>query len=122
MSPTTALDALARSLGVDVGVIPLYIARALVTAVIIHFIFARTSSRGGASTSTASTKKTKIDPRTPYTRDEIARHASVDDLWVIIDDKVYDLTDYVDEHPGGCLLYTSPSPRDRSLSRMPSSA
>ena len=28
-----------------------------------------------------------------------------------IDDKVY-----------GCLLYTSPSPRDRSLSRMPSSA
>ena len=24
--------------------------------------------------------------------------------------------------PWGCLLYTSPSPRDRSLSRMPSSA
>ena len=24
--------------------------------------------------------------------------------------------------PIGCLLYTSPSPRDRSLSRMPSSA
>ena len=29
----------------------------------------------------------------------------------------YDWTMY-----GGCLLYTSPSPRDRSLSRMPSSA
>ena len=28
------------------------------------------------------------------------------------------------DHPfhNGCLLYTSPSPRDRSLSRMPSSA
>ena len=25
-------------------------------------------------------------------------------------------------HPGGCLLYTSPSPRDRTRSRMPSSA
>ena len=25
-------------------------------------------------------------------------------------------------HPGGCLLYTSPSPRDATLSRMPSSA
>ena len=24
--------------------------------------------------------------------------------------------------PGNCLLYTSPSPRDRSVSRMPSSA
>ena len=25
-------------------------------------------------------------------------------------------------YPGGCLLYTSPSPRDTLLSRMPSSA
>ena len=25
-------------------------------------------------------------------------------------------------HPGSCLLYTSPSPRDLSTSRMPSSA
>ena len=25
-------------------------------------------------------------------------------------------------HPGRCLLYTSPSPRDRTRSRMPSSA
>ena len=28
----------------------------------------------------------------------------------------------VDGSPSTCLLYTSPSPRDRSLSRMPSSA
>ena len=27
-----------------------------------------------------------------------------------------------EEHPYGCLLYTSPSPRDLSTSRMPSSA
>ena len=27
-----------------------------------------------------------------------------------------------DTHLGGCLLYTSPSPRDRTRSRMPSSA
>lgn len=101
MSPTTALDALARSLGVDVGVIPLYIASALVTVVIVHLLSTRASSRGGADAPRATTQNTKIDPRTPYTRDEIARHASVDDLWVIIDDKVYDLTDYVDEHPGG---------------------
>ena len=29
---------------------------------------------------------------------------------------------FVAEHQSDCLLYTSPSPRDRSLSRMPSSA
>ena len=28
----------------------------------------------------------------------------------------------VDNKPGACLLYTSPSPRDRTRSRMPSSA
>ena len=31
----------------------------------------------------------------------------------------YDADDF---HPQGCLLYTSPSPRDATLSRMPSSA
>ena len=33
---------------------------------------------------------------------------------------VQDAVDYIDEH--SCLLYTSPSPRDGLLSRMPSSA
>ena len=28
----------------------------------------------------------------------------------------------MEEHLGSCLLYTSPSPRDLSISRMPSSA
>ena len=32
------------------------------------------------------------------------------------------LTREAKEQSNGCLLYTSPSPRDRSLSRMPSSA
>ena len=30
------------------------------------------------------------------------------------------MKEFVEEHP--CLLYTSPSPRDSNLSRMPSSA
>ena len=29
---------------------------------------------------------------------------------------------WIDDHIDGCLLYTSPSPRDATLSRMPSSA
>ena len=33
---------------------------------------------------------------------------------------VDDVVSYIKNYP--CLLYTSPSPRDRSLSRMPSSA
>ena len=44
-----------------------------------------------------------------------------------IDGEWYDCTGWAKAHPGGslfitCLLYTSPSPRDATLSRMPSSA
>lgn len=36
-----------------------------------------------------------------FTYQEIAEHNSPDDAWIIIDGKVYDVTKFVDEHPGG---------------------
>ena len=36
-----------------------------------------------------------------FTLAEVAKHASKDDIWVVIKDKVYDLSDFIDEHPGG---------------------
>lgn len=42
------------------------------------------------------------DPQTiSYTLTEVSAHASVATCWTIIDGKVYDLTDFVDEHQGG---------------------
>jgi hypothetical protein len=39
-----------------------------------------------------------------YTSDEVQRHNTTADLWVVIDNKVYDLSNYADEHPGGSII------------------
>lgn len=41
------------------------------------------------------------DQAKAYTLSEVARHASKDDCWAIISDDVYDLTEYINRHPGG---------------------
>lgn len=52
-----------------------------------------------------------------FTRADVAKHGAQDDLWVVIRGKVYDLSEYVDEHPGGVaaimvrLLPFPPLPR-----------
>ena len=39
-----------------------------------------------------------------YTLAEVATHKSADDCWTVINDKVYDLTDYIEEHNGGSVI------------------
>ncbi|KAH3674983.1 hypothetical protein WICPIJ_009369 [Wickerhamomyces pijperi] len=36
-----------------------------------------------------------------YSLDEIAQHNTAEDLWMIIHNKVYDVTSIIDQHPGG---------------------
>ncbi|GLT36954.1 hypothetical protein SLA2020_112990 [Shorea laevis] len=36
-----------------------------------------------------------------YSMEEISRHNTKDDCWIVIDGKVYDVISYLDEHPGG---------------------
>lgn len=44
----------------------------------------------------------------------MARHSSIDDLWVTIDGRAYDLTRWVHSHPGGQLPLLSLAGRDAS--------
>lgn len=36
-----------------------------------------------------------------YTRDEVASHCTGDDAWIIILNKVYEVTNWIPKHPGG---------------------
>mmetsp|Transcript_42749 Transcript_42749/g.137779 ORF Transcript_42749/g.137779 Transcript_42749/m.137779 type:complete len:127 (-) Transcript_42749:91-471(-) len=35
-----------------------------------------------------------------YTADEVKRHATVDDGWIVINDRVYDISNFIKHHPG----------------------
>lgn len=35
---------------------------------------------------------------------EVATHCKKDDLWIMFEGRVYDLTGYIDSHPGGLIL------------------
>jgi acyl-lipid (8-3)-desaturase len=40
-----------------------------------------------------------------FSVEEVSRHCTQTDCWVIIHGKVYDVTKYVPSHPGGALIY-----------------
>lgn len=36
-----------------------------------------------------------------YTWEEIKKHTEVGDCWIVIENKVYDMSEYMVRHPGG---------------------
>ncbi|CAN3358363.1 hypothetical protein DICA3_F12420 [Diutina catenulata] len=56
--------------------------------------------------SAESSRNLPAPPGTEYTLDEIKQHDTPDDLWMIIYNKVYDVTLFASDHPGGVeVLY-----------------
>ncbi|EHK21296.1 uncharacterized protein TRIVIDRAFT_59656 [Trichoderma virens Gv29-8] len=47
-----------------------------------------------------------------YTTDDVAAHKARDDLWISIHGKVYNITEYVRDHPGGADLLIDVAGRD----------
>ncbi len=49
----------------------------------------------------APIKNTPTDTTTYYTAAEVSGHASTQSCWSIVNGKVYDLTSWINRHPGG---------------------
>ncbi|KAI0335386.1 hypothetical protein GY45DRAFT_1417679 [Cubamyces sp. BRFM 1775] len=57
-------------------------------------------------------------PRT-FTLDEVAKHNSQSSCWVIIKDRVYDVTDFLPDHPGGTKIILKYAGKDATSAYEP---
>lgn len=59
----------------------------------------------GGQNSSAKSDLNKLNPelaaKTFFTRDEVRKHNQKDDIWLIINEKVYNVTEFLSKHPGG---------------------
>lgn len=53
-----------------------------------------------------SNTTTNTPPDTSYSLQDIAMHNTAEDCWMIIDNKVYDFTNYLKMHPSGAASMT----------------
>jgi len=65
-----------------------------------------------SKTTTTTTKEKK--PLKTFTTEEVSKHNQREDLWVIIDGNVYNVTDFAEEHPGGDVPLMENAGRDAS--------
>ncbi|PLB54609.1 acyl-CoA dehydrogenase NM domain-like protein [Aspergillus steynii IBT 23096] len=49
-----------------------------------------------------------------FSKDDVVSHSKPDNLWVVIDEDVYDLTSFQDEHPGGKKILQRVAGKDAS--------
>ena len=79
----------------------------IVATLVILFLFSkfadqdRRTTRSSKSNITSSKKPVPVRPEGPFSLEEVGKHNTREDCWIIVDGSVYDVTTYVDDHPGG---------------------
>jgi succinate dehydrogenase/fumarate reductase flavoprotein subunit len=72
---------------------------------------------GKVQTNQAQTESKSSGPRTKdgeYSLEEVAKHKTANDVWVVVDGKVLDVTKFLPDHPGGKMAIMAFAGRDAS--------
>lgn len=70
----------------------------------------RPSGKGLFSARSSIPQKKKL-----YSKEEVSLHIKEDDCWIIIDNKVYDITKYISLHPGGDYILKKNAGKDATI-------
>lgn len=85
-------------------VVPLLAVIALIALSVTVYVVARRQKHGGLAGGLASStpsNRASHGSGKVFTAEQVAKHNGPDDLWLIINDKVYNFTEYLPLHPGG---------------------
>lgn len=66
----------------------------------LFLIQGKRRSNGDQEKKRSSNEPVDVKPKS-YSKSEVSEHNKRNDCWIIIKDRVYDVTSYVEEHPGG---------------------
>ncbi|VDP15440.1 unnamed protein product [Soboliphyme baturini] len=58
---------------------------------------------------------TKADSLKLFTREEVSKHNAKSSTWLTLDNKVYDVTAFLEEHPGGIEVLLENAGRDATI-------
>ena len=61
------------------------------------------------------TPKIDYDELPQFTLAEVSEHWMPNDCWIVVFDRVYDVTDFVDQHPGGAYIMQEHAGRDATM-------
>lgn len=53
-----------------------------------------------------------------FSKDDVASHGKGDSMWIVIDEDVYDVSKFQDEHPGKCFAIVGEYADDHMLTDM----
>lgn len=62
------------------------------------------SNSSGEEESSSSMQSGSTIKNGELTADDVAQHDTPDDCWTIINGGVYEITDYIKQHPGGSVI------------------